>query len=331
MDEERLCKLKYNLQSELPQVLIFADFEGTYIHIIYDGKSVCKITVNGGGYNVTFTSEFNGKNDLVRWLPGCKTISRAIQNAISDYEKGQKNMMTLSDLRNYILQEIGNFVTAVVKEGTKTGPGPHSDRIKVEHCGWEVCSIYRKKTDYDLFTVIFYEPFICRDAGYSPIVDLNSAEIPKAIKNRINICENNNRIDINVNADDNTVAKAVYMMTRGNGKTRLAADILKSGTFIFNDIKDVIFNDPATIVFWTDGSKTVVKCQKGETFDPEKGLAMAISKKMLGNDYGYYETFAKHIGRYNKKRFNKALEEAKKIPPDEIVRDGVVYKRVEEK
>jgi hypothetical protein len=68
-----------------------------------------------------------------------------------------------------------------------------------------------------------------------------------------------------------------------------------------NNIKDVIFNDPATIILWFDGSKTVVKCQKGETFDPEKGLAMAISKKVLGNDYGYYETFAKYIGRYNKK------------------------------
>ena len=43
-------------------------------------------------------------------------------------------------------------------------------------------------------------------------------------------------------------------------------------------IKNVIFNDPATIVFWNDGTKTVVKCGKNDTFDPEKGLAMAISK-----------------------------------------------------
>ena len=40
-------------------------------------------------------------------------------------------------------------------------------------------------------------------------------------------------------------------------------------------IKDVIYNDPATIVFWEDGTKTVVKC-KNEKFDPEKGLAMAF-------------------------------------------------------
>ena len=55
-------------------------------------------------------------------------------------------------------------------------------------------------------------------------------------------------------------------------------------------IVKVIFNDPATIVIWEDGSKTVVKCDC-ESFDPEKGLAMAIAKKALGNRGNYYETF----------------------------------------
>ena len=52
-------------------------------------------------------------------------------------------------------------------------------------------------------------------------------------------------------------------------------------------IKNVIFNAPATIVFWSDGSKTVVKCQDGDVYDPEKGLAMAIVKKSLGNKGNY--------------------------------------------
>lgn len=60
-------------------------------------------------------------------------------------------------------------------------------------------------------------------------------------------------------------------------------------------IKKVIFNNPATIVFWADGFKTVVKCGEYDIFDPEKGLAMAISKKALGNQGNYYETFKKHI------------------------------------
>lgn len=59
-------------------------------------------------------------------------------------------------------------------------------------------------------------------------------------------------------------------------------------------IQKVIFNDPATIVIWSDGIKTVVKCDC-ESFDPEKGLAMAIAKRALGNNGNYYETFKKWL------------------------------------
>ena len=60
-------------------------------------------------------------------------------------------------------------------------------------------------------------------------------------------------------------------------------------------IKKVIFNYPATIVLWSDGSKTVVKCQDGDIYDPEKGLAMAISKKALGNKGNYCNEFKKWL------------------------------------
>ena len=59
-------------------------------------------------------------------------------------------------------------------------------------------------------------------------------------------------------------------------------------------IKKVKFNPPATIVFWTDNTKTVVKCN-GEDYDPEKGLAMCISKKVLGDKGNYYEVFKKWL------------------------------------
>ena len=46
-------------------------------------------------------------------------------------------------------------------------------------------------------------------------------------------------------------------------------------------ISKVIFNDPATIILWSNGTKTVVKCSEDDTFDPEKGLAMAIAKRLM--------------------------------------------------
>ena len=61
------------------------------------------------------------------------------------------------------------------------------------------------------------------------------------------------------------------------------------------EIKNVIFNDPATIVFWKDGTKTVVKCQDGDEFDTEKGLAMAIAKKAYGNKGSYCNKLKKWL------------------------------------
>ena len=60
-------------------------------------------------------------------------------------------------------------------------------------------------------------------------------------------------------------------------------------------IKKVIFNDPAAIVFWSDGTKTVVKCGNNDAFDLEKGLAMAISKKFFDNMGYYYDVFKKWL------------------------------------
>ena len=67
------------------------------------------------------------------------------------------------------------------------------------------------------------------------------------------------------------------------------------GSLRIPEIKNVIFNDPATIVFWEDGTKTVVKCQDGDEFDPEKGLAMAITKKAYGNKGNYCNKLKKWL------------------------------------
>ena len=67
-------------------------------------------------------------------------------------------------------------------------------------------------------------------------------------------------------------------------------------------IKDVIFNPPATIVFWMDGTKTVVKDQGEVFYDPEKGMAMAVAKKAFGNQGNYYNQFSKYLDIYEKKQ-----------------------------
>lgn len=66
-------------------------------------------------------------------------------------------------------------------------------------------------------------------------------------------------------------------------------------------IKDVIFAPPATIVYWSDGSKTVVKCSEKDVFDPEKGLAMAIAKRCGGNKGSYYKEIQSWVEKSGKK------------------------------
>lgn len=60
-------------------------------------------------------------------------------------------------------------------------------------------------------------------------------------------------------------------------------------------IKKVIFNDPATVVFWKDGTKTVVKCCDGDTYDKEKGFMACIIKKLTGNTGRWNELIKKYV------------------------------------
>lgn len=64
-------------------------------------------------------------------------------------------------------------------------------------------------------------------------------------------------------------------------------------------IKELIFSDPATIVFWEDGTKTVVKCDN-EPFSEEHGLAMAYMRKLYPSRAAFKNEVAK--GRHRMKK-----------------------------
>lgn len=49
------------------------------------------------------------------------------------------------------------------------------------------------------------------------------------------------------------------------------------------EARRVIYNGPATIVMWADGTKTVVKCDPEDEQDQMLGLALCYMKKALGN------------------------------------------------
>lgn len=89
--------------------------------------------------------------------------------------------------------------------------------------------------------------------------------------------------------EENRLPKVTY---KGNGDLRVSRFVA------IPDIEKVIFNPPATVVIWSDGTKTVVKAREGvksghgwkikpDKFSEEYGLAMAISKKYFGTRNGF--------------------------------------------
>ena len=70
------------------------------------------------------------------------------------------------------------------------------------------------------------------------------------------------------------------------------------------DIKKVIYNPPATIIYWKDGTKTVVKCSDQDLADgrlsPETGVAYAIAKRVLGNKGNYNDVLRRLVKRAEK-------------------------------
>lgn len=105
--------------------------------------------------------------------------------------------------------------------------------------------------------------------------------------------------------DEKAIARAVHegmAVDYGRQSTELAKknDIVLFGMCRVS-IRKVIFNDPATIVLWSDGTKTVVKCGPEDSYDMEKGLAMAIVKKMAGNDNRFHKVFKQYPKKKKKK------------------------------
>lgn len=60
-------------------------------------------------------------------------------------------------------------------------------------------------------------------------------------------------------------------------------------------VKRIIFNPPATVVIWEDGTKTVVKCAEDDDFDPETGVSMCYMKKIYGSRHAFSKMVEKYI------------------------------------
>lgn len=150
-----------------------------------------------------------------------------------------------------------------------------------DYFGWAVESIETNRAERNIeVTITGYPKHECGPF----VVDENDFE--RDINNRMNGKEKEKELE------------TALMRRMSNTMYGIYSNRVNCKSFDIPQIKNVIFNPPATIVFWTDGTKTVVKCQNHEEFDPEKGLAMAFFKKMHGNKGHYFEEIKKWTEGY---------------------------------
>lgn len=117
--------------------------------------------------------------------------------------------------------------------------------------------------------------------------------------------------DLTSDRDGNWRIRSAALYPRREGKKTASATNTAA-------IKDVIFAPPATIVYWSDGSKTVVKCSEKDVFDPEKGLAMAIAKHCGGNKGSYYKEIQNWVEKSGKKYPGKPYTENSSVENDAL-------------
>ena len=160
-----------------------------------------------------------------------------------------------------------------------------------DYFGWAVESIETNSAERNIEVTITGYPKHER-VPFS----VNEIELERNINNRMN--------------GEEKELETVLMRRMSNTMYGAYSNHVNRRCFIIPEIKNVIFNPPATIVFWTDGTKTVVKCQNHEEFDHEKGLAMAFFKKMHSNKGHYFE----EIKKWTKKFDDQSDDSAKETP-----------------
>lgn len=95
---------------------------------------------------------------------------------------------------------------------------------------------------------------------------------------------NTDYIDLLLNSWDDELRKI---------KQSVPFDAINLNADILNHITQVVYHDPATIVYFDDGDKVVVKTSPHDDYNPEAGLALCILKKLLGNNAAKFHRFFK--------------------------------------
>lgn len=96
------------------------------------------------------------------------------------------------------------------------------------------------------------------------------------------IAKNKNKNTIAIKYDNST--PCTCQCNKNDNELKDDDDGNNNTSDILDDIKQVIFNDPATIVTFSDGTKVCVKACENDKFSKEVGLVYALVKRLYAND-----------------------------------------------
>lgn len=83
--------------------------------------------------------------------------------------------------------------------------------------------------------------------------------------------------------------------------------VAETKNFYSLNVSKIIFNPPATIVFWEDGTKTVVKCAAEDEFSEYYGFLAALGKKVYENNNQIKKLIDKKAEWYENKKDEKDI------------------------
>ena len=136
---------------------------------------------------------------------------------------------------------------------------------------------------------------ISTDSINTTNIKINNVDIEDLIKDEIKNYDNNRIFSDDILTEllaDNL--KDLRNKLTKELEEELAREKRKDVNRFIAKIDKVYFGKGTTVIKWKDGTSTKVKCQDGEEFDKEKGVAMCIIKHMFG-DIGYYNEIFKSL------------------------------------
>ena len=232
------------------------------------------------------TAKCENSNLRCEPFPGYKYGSAAYQNIVASREamKRAENGNHAMDALRYCLPK-GSFWDHVDLEQKRLAHDYMANDVNVTR---ELFEIYKKEADKDMEMYVRTTDSTKTLTGYVTDVTVtqtgadetcDTVEITLQIPRHVALSKNKYPLSLTV-AD-------VHKMVDNRKLTTLTFEnpsaFMKPTMYDAVKPKKVIFNNPATIVLWNDGTKTVVTRQKGDRYNKEEGLALCYMKKALGN------------------------------------------------